>query len=452
MDELIKSMAVALEIVECELLGASSNHGKRIAVLCSLMGRKLGMSQEEIRTVTTCALFHDNALTEYMLYKQEGDDWESSFKLHCEYGQRNIETLLFQSDVNGLVLYHHEQADGGGLFGKKEGEFPLGAELIAIADMIDVAHHLQRMPVESLSLLKNETAKQSGKRYTETAAKAMLAILNEDTLFLLRDENINQTAERMLPEWQVDIEDESLMRLADLAAKIIDNKSPFTKKHSVQIANRAWMMSNYYGFDRIMRSKVYLAAALHDIGKLATPNNILDKPGKLTDSEFKIIKDHVKITHDILSGITGFEDICRWAASHHEKLDGTGYCFGKNANELDFVSRLLACTDIYQAISEERPYHPARSHSDTMPILWDMAQRGFIDSKIVEDFDTVMAVYSNKDVPYYQQDIKPKPQISQKNGYRCNICAYFFEGDDLPADFICPLCKHGARDFTKISK
>ena len=400
MDELVKSIAVALEIVECELLGASTNHGKRIAVLCSLMGKELGMSEEEIRTVTTCALFHDNALTEYMLYKREGDDWESSFKLHCIYGQRNIEMLPFRSDVSGLILYHHEEADGGGLFGKKEGEFPLGAELIAIADMIDVDHHLQRVPSENISLIRNEIAVQSGKRYTKTATRAMLAIFNEDTLTSLRDDNIGETATLMLPEWEVDVEDESLMRLADLVARIIDNKSKFTRKHSVQIANRAWLMSDYYGFDPINRSKIYLAAALHDIGKLATPNEILDKPGKLTDSEFKIIKDHVKITHDILREITGFEDICRWASSHHEKLDGTGYCFGKNADEMDFISRILVCTDIYQAISEERPYHPVRSHADTMPILWDMASRGYIDIEIVKDFDIVMAEYSNMDVPH----------------------------------------------------
>ena len=394
MDELIKAIAVALEIVECEILGASTNHGKRIAVLCSLMGKELGMNEEEIKTITTCALFHDNALTEYALYKQKNDDWQSSFKLHCEYGQRNIELLPFKSDVSGLILYHHEEADGGGLFGKKEGEFPLGAEMIAITDMVDVDHHLQRLPYENIPLIQKEIAAQSGKRYTKTAAEVMLAIFNKDTLTSLRDKNINKTAELMLPKWETDIEDESLMRLAGLAAGIIDNKSSFTKKHSVQIANRARLMGDYYGFDSIDCSKMYLAAAFHDIGKLATPNKILDKPGKLTDEEFKIIKDHVRFTYDILCNITGFEDICDWASNHHEKLDGSGYFSGKKAEELDFISRILACTDIYQAISEERPYHPARSHTDTMPILQDMAKKGFLDTYIVKDFDIVMADYS----------------------------------------------------------
>ena len=112
-----------------------------------------------------------------------------------------------------------------------------------------------------------------------------------------------------------------------------------------------------------------------------------------------IIKDHVKGTDDLLNGVGGFEDIGRWASTHHEKLDGTGYHLGRDADGLDFVDRVLACTDIYQAVSEERPYHPRRSHEDTMPILWSMADKGFIDGEIVKDFDAVMAAFSGLDVP-----------------------------------------------------
>ena len=124
MNELIQSIASAFDIVESELLGASTHHGKRIAVLCSLMGTELGMNDDQIKAVTVCALFHDNALTEYILYGQENIEREKNFRLHCEYGQRNVEMIPLKCDVNGLVLYHHEQADGGGPFGKKKASFP----------------------------------------------------------------------------------------------------------------------------------------------------------------------------------------------------------------------------------------------------------------------------------------------------------------------------------------
>ncbi|MCL2722125.1 MAG: HD domain-containing protein [Treponema sp.] len=400
MDELIQSIGTALDVVESRLLGASNNHGKRIAVLCTLMGKELRMDKEELKALTTCALFHDNALTEYIQSEHKKNDTQgTNFKLHCEYGQSNIEKLPFKTDINGFVLYHHEHADGSGLFGKREDEIPTGAQLIAIADFIDASHHLQRLPVENIPLLQKEIEAQKGRRYTKTAADVMLSVLNYDTILSLSDENINKTAAQLLPVWEAEAQDKVLFRLADLTAKIIDYASVFTRKHSVQIANKAWLMGSYYNFDPTTQAKTYLAAAMHDLGKLYTPTEILEKPGKLDENEFNIIKDHVRGTYDLLSVITGFEDICRWASCHHEKLDGTGYCFGKKAEELDFISRLLTCTDIYQAVCEERPYHPARDHVETMQVLNNMSQKGFIDSSIVKDYDAVMAEYSLKDVP-----------------------------------------------------
>lgn len=398
MDELIGAIANSLDIVEGDLIGVSTNHGKRIAALCALMGKKLGMHEDELKTLTVCALFHDNALTEYIRYLS-GEKVETNFKLHCEYGQHNIEMLPFDTDVSGIVLYHHEQADGKGPFGKKEGEFPLAAGLIMIADTLDMEHHFEKMPLECLPKLVAIIESRSGKCFIESAAQALIDVLDEQTLISLRNENINDTAAKLIPKWHVDIEGEAMMNLAKLVTKIIDYKSPFTRNHTHQIANRAWLMGEYYGFDHLTKAKIFLAASLHDLGKLAVPNEILDKPGKLTDSEFETIKGHVRRTHDLLSSITNFDEICKWASSHHEKLDGTGYFFGKKADELDFIDRLLACTDIYQAISEKRPYHPERSHEETMAIMRKMAEMGFIDKGIVNDLDITMAPYSMKEIP-----------------------------------------------------
>jgi HD-GYP domain-containing protein (c-di-GMP phosphodiesterase class II) len=218
-------------------------------------------------------------------------------------------------------------------------------------------------------------------------------------LTLLRDDMIDQTVDALLPAWQVDVEDDALMRLATLSARVIDYKSLFTRKHTVQIANRSWLMSWHYGFDKETRVKMYLAAALHDIGKMLTPTEVLEKPGRLDPSEFETIMRHVQYTRDLLEKVDGLGDICEWASNHHEKLDGTGYPLGKSAEDLDLPSRLMACIDIYQAVSEERPYHARRSHQESMPILYEMADRGKIDRKIVADIDAVMAPYSGYDIP-----------------------------------------------------
>jgi HD-GYP domain-containing protein (c-di-GMP phosphodiesterase class II) len=399
MDSIIKTIATALDIVESELLGASTNHGKRIAVLCAKMGEALGKSPEEITSVAVCALLHDNALTEYIMSEREGGSVDPAMKKHCEFGQRNVDSLKFKTGVKDFILYHHEWADGSGPFGIREGEGPLEAELITIADSIDVAHHLQLTEPENLSFIRNIIDENKGKHYSEASSNAMLEILDWPLLLSLKDDVIKETAESAIPPWIVDVEGETIFGLAGFISRIIDYKSVFTRQHSTQIANKAWFMGEYYNYKSIEKTEVYLAASLHDLGKLATPLSILEKPGKLDNDEFSIIKDHVYLTWELLKDIEGFTSICNWASSHHEKLDGTGYPFGKKEKDLDFNSRLIACIDIYQAVSEERPYHPGRNHRETMKILYDMANRNIIDDAIVSDMDTALARFDGGDIP-----------------------------------------------------
>ena len=118
---------------------------------------------------------------------------------------------------------------------------------------------------------------------------------------------------------------------------------------------------------------MYLAGALHDIGKAAIGNDILEKPGRLTDEEFSKMKNHAGYTYLILSQAEGMEDIRDWAALHHEKLDGTGYPFGKTADELNRQERIMACIDIYQALME------------------NMVQKGWIDGEITEQIKKCFA-------------------------------------------------------------
>ena len=136
------------------------------------------------------------------------------------------------------------------------------------------------------------------------------------------------------------------------------------------------------GFNTINIQKMYLAGALHDIGKMAIGNEILEKPDKLTDDEFSKMKNHAGYTYRILSDVDDFEEIRDWAAFHHEKLNGKGYPFGKTADELNEPECIMVCIDIYQALTEDRPYKKGLSHEKTCDILDDMAQKGFIDSTI----------------------------------------------------------------------
>ena len=148
-------------------------------------------------------------------------------------------------------------------------------------------------------------------------------------------------------------------------------------------------MGSFYGYDEEKLTKLYLAGCLHDIGKLVIDRDVLEKPDKLTDTEYIHIQTHAYYTFFILSPIRGLKDVTAWASNHHEKLDGTGYPFGKKASELTKEERLLGCLDIYQALSEKRPYKSGMSHEQSMKILYDMADTGKLDSDICKDIDMV---------------------------------------------------------------
>jgi HD-GYP domain-containing protein (c-di-GMP phosphodiesterase class II) len=111
------------------------------------------------------------------------------------------------------------------------------------------------------------------------------------------------------------------------------------------------------------------SALLHDMGKLGVPNTILDKPGKLTDDEWKIVRMHPLDTFRILERIPCFKELAFVASSHHEKLDGSGYALGLKADDLPLVSRLVAVADIFDALAAERPYRKAIPIEEVVRIM-----------------------------------------------------------------------------------
>ena len=458
MDKLCMVFSRAFDIIEKEQLGASENHSLRVAVLCANMGRRLGYDDDTLSAIAVCGLFHDSALTEYHLSQKMDAAREQNMLLHLQKGQEYVSWLPFKANVENFVLYHHERGDGKGPLGKSEDEIPVESAIIAAADAVDATHHLQRVSVDELPALRDKIASRANQYSTNAAMQILLDILDEDLLESMRDENIVQVLERELPKWELDMRDSRVINIGEFIGRVIDYKSIFTHIHTSQIANRAWLMSGYYDYELEERHALFLAASLHDIGKIATPTEILEKPGKLDDDEFYIIKQHVKSTLDWLDEMPDFELIKNWASNHHEKLGGFGYSRGLNGDALDFNSRLMACIDIYQAVCEPRPYHGARTHEETMSILYDMSSKGQIDAQITKDLDKAMAAYSMKGLPSpletWDSEYSAKNKSGGKTpsvGYRCNICGYFYEGDSLPENFICPVCRYEASNFTKMA-
>lgn len=203
----------------------------------------------------------------------------------------------------------------------------------------------------------------------------------------MTNENIGSLLRECLPVPTQNYTIEQLLGVSKLFARIIDYKSKFTCNHSLGVAEKAKELAGFYHFDEDTQAKIYFAGALHDVGKLVVDTEILKKPDKLTEEEYQHVQYHALETYKILSSIEGLEEIAGWASFHHEKLNGSGYPFGKTAKELGKIERLMACIDIYQALLEKRPYKETMSHENAMILLRKMAKMGELDEGIVNDID-----------------------------------------------------------------
>ena len=136
----------------------------------------------------------------------------------------------------------------------------------------------------------------------------------------------------------------------------IDAKDKYTKGHSKRVALYSRMIADRMGFDKDQRNKIHRMGLLHDIGKIGIPDEIINKPSKLTDEEYDIIKSHTTQGYSILSRIDSFPELAQAARWHHERLDGTGYPDGLKGDEVPLEVRIISVADSYDTMTSNRSY------------------------------------------------------------------------------------------------
>lgn len=410
---LIGACSYALDCVEAELAHSTNKHSKRVAYMSVSVAMNMGINDESLQDLTICALMHDNALTQYIqeelhnnINNINGSHAFPQIGSHCIIGEDNIKKLPFNTDVTNVILYHHENADGSGIFGKKWNEIPLFSRIIHMCDILDLTCCNAKKSGFTTSDNYNLNNTENTNKYTnywkrieqffsnargrivdDECIEAFFNTFSYDNIYELDDDNIEKNLWSKIPRQSKNLCFMQVKQIAEFFAMIIDYKSPFTSTHSLGVAKDAEKISRYMGLGDDIAEKMYLAGALHDIGKVAIGNDILEKPDKLTDEEYLVMKHHAAYTYYIMSDINGFDEIRDWAAFHHERLDGTGYPFGKTSEELNIEERIMACADIYQALTESRPYKSGMPHTKACSILYDMAEKGWVDKNVVMNID-----------------------------------------------------------------
>ena len=395
LNEFLMSLSFALDFVEIDILGVTSNHGKRTAYISLQLAKSIGLSDKELHDLVALAILHDNGVSEKALHdrilKSDAKNIKSleRVKEHCTIGEENICRYPFFTNHENIIKYHHENVDGSGYFNLKEDEIPIMSQIIHLADVLEVNFRLENVIDNDIKLkIIKFISEQENKMFSVRLAHAFSQIASMNEFWQnLNDNNIHSALKRETPQYCIELSFEEIRKITGVFSSIIDSKSEFTHRHSRDLSNKAAIMADYYKLSDNKKIQLVIATDLHDIGKLAVPNTILDSPNKLTEDEFEIVKKHPYYTRIALSAINGFEDIAEWASNHHEKMNGKGYPYGKTAKELDFESRLISCLDIYEALTEERPYRRVLGHEEAMTIMNKMKENGYIDSKVTEDIN-----------------------------------------------------------------
>lgn len=168
-------------------------------------------------------------------------------------------------------------------------------------------------------------------------------------------------------------------------SNIIDAKSPWTRGHSIDVADYATIIAREMGMDEREVETLRMAALLHDIGKIGTYDEILDKPDKLDSVERTLIRQHTIKGEEILKPIKGLRNIIPIVRSHHERVDGTGYPDGLTGEKIHPLAKILCVADSYDAMISDRPYRPSRGLDFAMSEIRQCAGKQF-DLDVAETF------------------------------------------------------------------
>lgn len=186
-------------------------------------------------------------------------------------------------------------------------------------------------------------------------------------------------------------------------AHALDAKDEYTHGHSLRVTLYSLALAKSLNLPDSLLEEIETTGLLHDIGKIAIPEKILLKPGKLTDDEFEIIKKHPELGENLINGIGKLKLISNWLKSHHERYDGKGYPDGLAGEQIPISSRIIAIADTYDAMTSTRSYRPALSHEEAINEVKRCAGSQF-DPNLAEIFigisDEINAIKQDPDAFY----------------------------------------------------
>lgn len=383
----LRQMVIAIETAVSMVGMNDTNHGKRVGFIASQIAHQLGFSDQDLQYTFDLGMLHDCGVSTEQMHTNLVNhfDWEEA-QAHCDIGYNLLKEFGPLAKFAIPILYHHTAWKDLGQLDINASDARM-ANLIYLSDRIDVlgAAHYETDILLMRGNVVESIRRHAGALFDPELVDAFLKVEKFEAFWIALE---NRHISRYV--WDMGrfknkerLSMQQLKQLSLIMAYIVDQKSPFTAQHSAGVAALSRYFAETMGLTQIQCDKIEVAGLLHDLGKLHTPDRILGKPGPLSEAERSIMNQHSYETYEILRHIDGLEDIARWAAYHHEGINGAGYPFHPTGIELGVETRIIAVADIFQALVQDRPYRPGMQLDGVLAILDTLAADGKIDQAIV---------------------------------------------------------------------
>jgi HD-GYP domain-containing protein (c-di-GMP phosphodiesterase class II) len=405
---LILSLSDALDLAFSSL----AMHQQRVAFIAWELAKRAKLEEKRIENVFIAGLLHDIGALSIEEKKSLHDNETSAVEPHCIRGQHLFKSNPWLAPCADLVRYHHREW--------VTYEEPRDAPEVFDSQLLFLADYLERQIDRKTYILHQDEVLRI--RLKELAAKQINSDIVDLFLELSRREEfwLDLASPRLYslllhngPFQTIEVDINNIAIFAKLLSMIVDFKSPFTATHSSGVAQCSMLLADMVGMSETEVELMEVAGLLHDLGKLVVPNSILEKPSGLTHAEMAVMKQHTYHTFSILSTIGGLQMIAEWGAYHHERLDGKGYPFRREAHEINLGARIMAVSDIFTALAEDRPYRKGMAAERIKTILQEQASRGIQDPRLIklllENFEKVRKAVTERQEQaryYYQTEVE----------------------------------------------
>lgn len=398
---MVLSLSSAIDLIDPSI----TNHHKRVAYISYNIAKEMNLSDNELKDLVLASLLHDcgavNLSERSTLF--EFDFGNSMFQRHS-HGYKGWFILNECAELKAaseIIKFHHifweEQTEGY----MDYYSIPVTSHILHLADRIDILINRNKEILNQRKYIKEMIEKGNGTMFMPEAVEAFNALVPKPFFwFDIVSPYLEDLIKAEMSSYKIILNSRSLLDFANVAHRIIDFRSKFTATHSIGVATSASTLAAKLGFSQEDCELMHCAGLMHDLGKLCISENILEKQGPLDANEYNIIKTHSYHTYRIIDSMSGLDKVRDWAAFHHEKLDGSGYPFGLKSDQLDLGSRILAISDMFTALTEERPYRSAMSLEKAIVIIKN--SRGL-------DEDVKYCLYKNL------EEVNEIRRVSQEN-------------------------------------